>query len=134
FVRFRDEGPSVAERMAPYADELAPYRFEEMKPLMPHWHVPMRADWKNVMDNFLEGYHVPVGHPGLYRMFGTRYDVETKGQGVSRAIHWLRDARSAVWSEGLYQALLPEQTHLPPERRRAWSYYTMLPNLAFDVY
>ena len=26
------------------------------------------VDWKNLMDNYLEGYHVPVGHPGLQRL------------------------------------------------------------------
>ena len=33
FVRFRSVGPSVAERLAPYLPELAPYRLEEMVPL-----------------------------------------------------------------------------------------------------
>src|SRR5262249_50867714 len=106
----------------------------ELRPLGQHWNIEMKADWKNVMDNYLEGYHVPVGHPGLYRMFGSRYDVETQPTGVSRAIHWLRDKRSPVWSEGLYQSLLPVIQHLPEERRRSWAYYTMLPNLAFDAY
>ena len=25
-------------------------------------------NWKNLADNYLEGYHIPVGHPGLLRM------------------------------------------------------------------
>jgi phenylpropionate dioxygenase-like ring-hydroxylating dioxygenase large terminal subunit len=134
FVRFRGGGPSVAERLAPYAEEFAAYRFADLRPLGKHWNIEMQADWKNVIDNYLEGYHVPVGHPGLFRMFGANYEVETHETGVSRAIHWLRDKRSPVWSEGLYQSLLPVMEHLPEERRRAWAYYTMLPNFAFDVY
>jgi phenylpropionate dioxygenase-like ring-hydroxylating dioxygenase large terminal subunit len=134
FVRFRSGGPSVAERMAPYAAELATYRLPELRPLGKHWNIEMKADWKNVMDNYLEGYHVPVGHPGLYRMFGAHYELETQPTAVSRAIHWLRDKRSPVWSEGLYQSLLPAMEHLPEDRRRSWAYYGMLPNFAFDVY
>lgn len=134
FVRFRRGGPSIAERLAPYRAELAAYRLEEMEPFGPAWRVDPGVDWKNVMDNYLEGYHVPVGHPGLYRLFGARYEVETKPGNVSRALHWLRDKPSSNWSERHYQTLLPEIGHLPADRRRAWTYYVLLPNIAFDVY
>ncbi|MGH6718689.1 MAG: SRPBCC family protein, partial [Alphaproteobacteria bacterium] len=46
----------------------------------------------------------------------------------------LRPTRSAAWSERAYQALLPEADHLPSERRRAWVYYSLFPNTAFNVY
>ncbi len=135
FVNFAsDGGPSVAERMAPYVDELLPYRLGDLEPFGRPYGADIAVDWKNVMDNFLEGYHVPVGHPGLYRLFGTRYDSELAPHGVSRAIHWLRDKSSENWSERHYQKLLPEQTHLPEDRRHAWAYYTLLPNVAIDVY
>ena len=32
FIRLEGGGPSVAEMMAPYADELEPYRFEALQP------------------------------------------------------------------------------------------------------
>jgi phenylpropionate dioxygenase-like ring-hydroxylating dioxygenase large terminal subunit len=54
--------------------------------------------------------------------------------GVSRALSTLRDKPSDRLSERLYQEHLPEMTHLPPERRRLWAYYTLLPNIAFDIY
>ncbi|MGH6830283.1 MAG: aromatic ring-hydroxylating oxygenase subunit alpha, partial [Methylocella sp.] len=135
FVRFRSGGPSVAERMAPFAEELSDYRFADMEPLQgQRWVGEVDVDWKNVMDNFLEGYHVPVGHPGLYRLFGSRYEVETQPGDVSRAMHWMRDKPSSNWSERHYQNLLPVIEHLPADRRRAWTYYALLPNQAFDVY
>jgi phenylpropionate dioxygenase-like ring-hydroxylating dioxygenase large terminal subunit len=134
FIRFRSVGPSVAERLAPYMAELAPYRLEEMEPFGELWAQDYDVDWKNAIDNYLEGYHVPVGHPGLYRLFGTRYDAEAREGYVSRAMHWLRDKPSSNWSERHYQKLLPEVSHLPEDRRRAWTYYTLLPNLGFDLY
>ena len=134
FVRFRSVGPSVAERLSPYMAEIAPYRLEEMAPYGEPWSADYDVDWKNAIDNYLEGYHVPVGHPGLYRLFGTRYEAEAREGHVSRAMHWLRDKPSNNWSERHYQKLLPEIAHLPEDRRRAWSYYTLLPNLGFDLY
>jgi phenylpropionate dioxygenase-like ring-hydroxylating dioxygenase large terminal subunit len=134
FIRFRSVGPSVAERLSHYMPELAPYRLEQMVPYGEPWAADYDVDWKNAIDNYLEGYHVPVGHPGLYRLFGTRYEAEAREGHVSRAMHWMRDKPSSNWSERHYQKLLPEATHLPEERRRAWSYYTLLPNLGFDLY
>ncbi len=134
FIRFRSVGPSVAERLSPYMAEMKPYRLEEMVPYGEPWSADYDVDWKNAIDNYLEGYHVPVGHPGLYRLFGTRYEAEAREGYVSRAMHWLRDKPSNNWSERHYQKLLPEVGHLPPDRRRAWSYYTLLPNLGFDLY
>ena len=120
FVRFAGDGPPVAEMMGAYEAELAPHRIAEMKPLGDHWLSAIDVDWKNVMDNYLEGYHIATGHPGLYRLFGSNYEVEVQSTGVGRAFSWLRDKRSAVWSEGLYQSLLPEVSGLPEDRRRAW--------------
>ncbi|HEX3065288.1 MAG TPA: aromatic ring-hydroxylating dioxygenase subunit alpha [Dongiaceae bacterium] len=134
FIRFRSVGPSVAERLAPYMPELVKYRLDEMVPFGEPWAADYDVDWKNIIDNYLEGYHVPVGHPGLYRLFGTRYEAEAQEGYVSRAMHWLRDKPSSNWSERHYQKLLPEAAHLPQERRRAWSYYTLLPNLGLDLY
>ena len=136
FVRLKnDDGPSVAQIMAPYAEELAPYRFAEMEPMGSIWSGPVvNTDWKNTMDNYLEGYHINPGHPGLYRMFGNSYVTEANEHGTGRAFSVLREEPSRVWSEGLYMKLLPRFDHLPEERQRAWVYYSLFPNMAFDVY
>ncbi len=35
------------------------------------------ANWKVIADNYIEGYHIPIAHPGLMRMLDyKRYDVE----------------------------------------------------------
>ena len=40
----------------------------------------MKCNWKTYADNFLEGYHVPLVHPGLNReVEGMAYRVITKG-------------------------------------------------------
>jgi len=134
FVKFREGGPSVAARMAPYAAELSQYRLDQMEPRDKPYYIEIPVDWKNVMDNFLEGYHVPIGHPGLYRLFGTNYALDVKPGDVSRAVAQIRERFSSNWSERHYQQLLPDLDYLPPERQRAWTFYAFLPNFALDIY
>ena len=134
FVRFAGGGPSVAERFKPYEREVAAYRIAEMEPVGARWQCELAVDWKNVMDNYLEGYHVPVGHPGLFRLFGNSYEVEVREGNVNRAVGVLRDKESANWSERAYQRLRPTPAHLNAELAGSWRYYALLPNNAFDVY
>lgn len=136
FVAIAGDPPfSVASQWGELAADFAPYRVEEMVPLTPisteTWHV----DWKIAMDNYLESYHVPIGHPGLYRMFTPDYDDQTGARGVARGVSWLRDQPSSRWSERLYQKLVREVSpHLPDANRRSWRFYSMLPNLGIDVF
>ena len=69
-LRFAPGLPSVAEMMAPYAEELAAFELEK---LVPNGRVTLRprpVNWKNVGDNYSDGLHIPVAHPGLTRLFG----------------------------------------------------------------
>jgi phenylpropionate dioxygenase-like ring-hydroxylating dioxygenase large terminal subunit len=106
-----------------------------MVPLGPITSDVWNVDWKIAMDNYLESYHVPIGHPGLYRMFTPDYEDQVRVPGVARGASWLRERRSPRWSEGLYQSLIPRAAaHLPEDQRRAWRFYSALPNLGIDVY
>lgn len=133
FVRLVDKGPSVAQMMAPYAHMVAPYRFEEMKAL---GRVTLRqraVNWKNIGDNYSDGLHIPVAHPGLTRLFGKSYGVEAE-EHVDRMWGDMMDRPSANWSERMYQNLLPPVPHLPEDRQRHWFYFKLWPNVAFDIY
>jgi phenylpropionate dioxygenase-like ring-hydroxylating dioxygenase large terminal subunit len=125
--------PSVAEMMAPYEAEVAPYRFEDLRAI---GRVTLRTralNWKTIADNYSDGLHIPVGHPGLTRLFGRGYRIEAN-EWVDRMEGDLVDTPSANVSERAYQALLPEAAHLPPSHRRKWLYYKLFPNVAFDIY
>jgi len=135
WVCLAGDPPPVAKVWGPLADELLPYRLQDMVPLGPiteeHWPV----DWKLAMDNYLESYHVPIGHPGLFRMFTPDYDDQKGVPGVARGLSWMRDKDSSRWSEGLYQRLIGKAaTHLPQDLRRCWRFYSALPNLGIDVF
>jgi phenylpropionate dioxygenase-like ring-hydroxylating dioxygenase large terminal subunit len=134
FVAITGNPPPVLSVWGDLADELTPYRFADMEPLSPitveHWDV----DWKIVMDNYLESYHVPIGHPGLNRMFTPDYDDQRGVPGVARGAGWFREQPSSRWTERTYQKIIGGITqHLPEPNRRCWRFYSMLPNLGIDV-
>lgn len=134
FVRLVDDGgPSVAQIMAPYEAMVAPYRFGELKALGRVTLRPREVNWKNIGDNYSDGLHIPVAHPGLTRLFGKDYRVEAE-RNVDRMWGDLIDRPSANWSERLYQKLLPPVSHLPVDRQRHWLYFKLWPNVAFDIY
>ncbi len=135
FVALRGDPPPLAEAWGPLLAELAPYRIEEMVPLGPITEEVWDVDWKLAMDNYLESYHVPIGHPGLYRMFTPDFDDQKSNGTVARGAGWMRDQESPVWSERMYQRLVAGiATHLPDRLRRCWSSYSALPNLGIDVF
>ncbi len=135
FLRFGGDGPGVAERFAPYAEELKKYRFEEMMPVGELSFQDTGADWKNVWDNYLEGYHFTKGHPGLSGLMSAQYRLDAQPAGrVARLSHDLRTDTTDTWSGRLYQKILERPAHLPEAMRESWTYFFMFPLLSFDVY
>ncbi|HEV2044077.1 MAG TPA: aromatic ring-hydroxylating dioxygenase subunit alpha [Sphingomicrobium sp.] len=133
FVTLEPGAPTVAEMMAPYADEVALYRFEDLRAI---GRVTMRSralNWKTIADNYSDGLHIPIGHPGLTRLFGRSYQVEAR-ENVDRMEGELRSDLSENPSERAYQKFLPEAAHLPSSHRKKWLYYKLFPNVAFDIY
>jgi carnitine monooxygenase subunit len=134
FVRLEDDGgPSVAQQMAPYETMVAPYRLEDLAALGRVTMRPRDVNWKNVGDNYSDGLHIPVAHPGLTRLFGKGYGIEAEAH-VDRMWGAMQDRESANWSERMYQKLLPPVPHLPEENQRYWLYFKLWPNIAFDIY
>ncbi|HEX8574499.1 MAG TPA: aromatic ring-hydroxylating dioxygenase subunit alpha [Allosphingosinicella sp.] len=133
FVRLESGGPSVAQMMAPHEAEISPYRFEALEALGRVTLRPRDVNWKNVADNYSDGLHIAVAHPGLTRLFGRGYAISA-GENVDRMAGDLIDRPSTNASERAYQALLPEAPHLPAELQRRWLYFKLWPNVAFDIY
>lgn len=133
FVRLESAGPSVADMMAPYDHMVAPYRFEEMKAFGRVTLRPRTVNWKNVADNYSDGLHIPIAHPGLTRLFGKSYGIEAADH-VDRMWGDMVDRPSKNPSERAYQHFLPRVDHLPEDRQRHWLYFKLWPNVAFDIY
>jgi len=135
FVRFRTGGPSVAALMQPYHAELEHYRMERMVPLDELWVHDLEIDWKNVVENYVEDYHFPIGHPGLSALMEPQYEREVRPEGTMRLSHRMRkEPLASSWSAVRYAAFLPTIEHLPEDMRRRWTYFGLFPNVYFDIY
>jgi choline monooxygenase len=92
------------------------------------------ANWKIVAENYLEGYHVPIAHPGLMRMLDyKRYSLELH-DGWAWFEAPLRDSPSSNRLERLYQRLARPMPGLEPADRRVWRYAFVYPNTTIDLH
>ncbi|PKB14708.1 phenylpropionate dioxygenase-like ring-hydroxylating dioxygenase large terminal subunit [Novosphingobium kunmingense] len=134
FVRLKDAGyPTVAEMMAPFEDEVAPYRFAEMQPMGSVRLRPRAVNWKTVGDNYSDNLHIPVAHAGLTRLVGASYRSQAHGWADRLYGDIQTTGRQSFW-ERFYSARLPRLDHLPAEAHGRWLYYKLWPNMAFDIY
>src|SRR5688572_27440560 len=102
FVRVMGSGSSIAEQWGDLAKELAPYRIEEMVPavgvqISEEW----TCNWKVALDNYLDNYHVPFGHPGLHRLMDNELSCTINRHGVSFSKSVVRARLSAPGAEGV---------------------------------
>lgn len=119
--------PSVAEMMAPYEGEIAPYRFEDMRCISSVRLRDRAVNWKQVGDNYSDNLHIPVAHGGLTRLFGKSYAIEARPW-VDRMTGEIDEGHRGNFWERFYRA------HLPHGAQRRWLYYKLWPNMAFDLY
>jgi phenylpropionate dioxygenase-like ring-hydroxylating dioxygenase large terminal subunit len=63
WVCFDDEAPALLDTLGAVVDEVEPYRLGEMRPIQEAtW--TARCNWKAILDNATESYHLPVVHGG----------------------------------------------------------------------
>ena len=136
FVNLDLGAASLAEQTEGLAERLERYRIPELVSFAASKGSgeTQPANWKVVVENYLEGYHVPIAHPGLMRLLDYQhYSVEPHG-----AWAWfdapLRDSPSSNRLERLYQRLAKPMPGLGPEDARVWRYVVIYPNTAIDLY
>jgi phenylpropionate dioxygenase-like ring-hydroxylating dioxygenase large terminal subunit len=133
FVNLDADATPLADLVGDLPQRLAPYRIETLEQFSPG-EGSQPANWKVVVDNYIEGYHIPIAHPGLMRMLDYKhYDVEVHENWV-----WfdapLRSKPSSNWLERAYAQWVTPMPGLPDEDRRLWRYAYIYPNTAIDLY
>ena len=78
FVNLADDGPTLAEVLGEIASETQSMDFAGMTRVASRTY-NVQCNWKTYVDNYLEGYHVPMVHPGLFKELDyDAYRVETR--------------------------------------------------------
>ncbi|WP_234332652.1 aromatic ring-hydroxylating dioxygenase subunit alpha [Streptomyces sp. NRRL S-87] len=140
FVNHDPDAVPLAESCAGLAEAVGHYAGPELVPIgKDRIHdlagaEVQHANWKVAVDNYLEGYHVPVAHPGLMRLLD--YQSYTAETDVAYALFAspLRDKPSSNWAERLYQRVTAPMPGLREEDRRVWRYAVIYPNTLIDFY
>lgn len=103
--------------------ETVPYRLGEMR-LVARKDYELACNWKTYVDNFLEGYHLPTVHPGLFKELDyDAYRVETHRL-YSAQLAPIRPARPGA----------PRHYAPSSERELEALYYWVFPNWMLNIY
>jgi Rieske 2Fe-2S family protein len=133
FVNLDPLATDLAPQLGDLPARLARYRIADLEPFSPY-EGSQPVNWKIVVDNYLEGYHVPIAHPGLMRLYDYgSYDVEL-GDGYAWFEAPLRDEPSGGRRERLYRRLVKPMPGLDENDGRVWRYIFIYPNTAIDLY
>jgi Rieske 2Fe-2S family protein len=133
FVNLDRDAPPLAELVGDLPERLARYRIPTLTPFAPSTGT-QPANWKVVADNYLEGYHIPIAHPSLMRMFDyKRYESD-----IQDAYVWveapLREKPSSNRLERLYAKLARPMPGLADDDVSVWRYVFIYPNTTIDLY
>jgi choline monooxygenase len=67
FVSLNDEGPALPEVLEGISETIAPIDLSEYQ-FVEKQSYQIDCNWKVYVDNFLEGYHIPIVHPELAKL------------------------------------------------------------------
>ncbi|MEU6083203.1 aromatic ring-hydroxylating dioxygenase subunit alpha [Streptomyces sp. NPDC047108] len=140
FANLDPDAVPLAEQCAGLAEAIGHYAGADLEPLgRARIHdlagaEEQNANWKVAIDNYLEGYHVPVAHPGLMRLLDYQSYTSEIHENYVLFASPLRDKPSSNWTERAYQRLATPMPGLTEADRRVWRYAVIYPNTLIDFY
>jgi choline monooxygenase len=133
FANLDLDAAPLASLLGDLPQRLERYSVPSLVPFAPY-HGEEPANWKVVVDNYLDGYHIPIAHPALVRLLDyKRYEADIHD-------HWVwfeaphRESPTDNWMVRLYSRLVRPMPGLEPEDLRVWRYVFIYPNTILDIY
>jgi choline monooxygenase len=124
FVNFDRDAPSLSEYLGNIPQLSSAFPFQGLS-LTERRDYYVNCNWKVYVDNYLEGYHIPIVHPGLMKEIDyPRYRCETFRY-HSQQIGPVKDLKSGDTHERMY----PPGSGLPEAL-----YFWVFPNLMLNIY
>jgi len=124
FVNFDRDAPSLAEFLGNIPKQAGGFSFAGLQ-LAQRRDYHLNCNWKVYVDNYLEGYHIPIVHPGLMKEIDyPRYRTEVFRY-YSQQLGPVKEVRPEDSHERVYApgSGLPEAL-----------YFWMFPNLMLNIY
>jgi choline monooxygenase len=119
FVNLDAAAPPLADFLGPIVEQTRTMGLERLR-LRKRVDYEVACNWKAYVDNYLEGYHIPIVHPALFRELDYKaYRVETDR--LSSRQHAPLRREGAVFAGGT-------------EGSDAALYYWIFPNLMLNLY
>ncbi len=126
FVNLDAQAPPLGDFLEDIPQRVAQWHPAEMKFAVRKDYV-IACNWKVYVDNYLEGYHIPIAHPGLMKEIDyAQYRTECHRY-YSRQFAPLRPAAAVAGAE--------DRMYVPKEGSPDDAYYVWLfPNLMLNIY
>jgi len=81
FLNIDHDAPPLLDALGTFADACTEFPIEQFAPAAGREYA-LECNWKTYADNYLEGYHIPLVHPGLNKEIDTkRYEVDVDEHG-----------------------------------------------------
>ncbi len=117
FVSLEQPLVSLSELLAGIRERIAPTDLRRL-----HFHTrvvyPIACNWKAYVDNYLEGYHVPIVHPELNKVLDyTRYVTETYRYYSLQYSPFRADSDTSTYGQNAHEAF----------------YYFIFPNMMLNI-
>jgi len=129
FVNLSDDAPPLAEMLGAIPDEVARsgYDVDHMR-LVERRDYVIACNWKVYVDNYLEGYHLPIAHPQLFKELEyDNYRVE-EFRYYSKQHAPIRELKPG-------EELGVDRRYLrQPGAEESALYYWVFPNTMFNIY
>lgn len=122
FVNLDPDAPSLATVLGTIPIETAAMPLDRMG-FYKRIDYEIDCNWKVYVDNYLEGYHIPVAHPGLFKEIDYRqYAVETERY-YSKQYAPIREKPDSLYRRNLDDGAAAQAL-----------YYWVFPNLMLNIY
>ena len=124
FVNFDPAAPPLAEFLGNIPELAREFSFVGLS-LTERRHYVVNCNWKVYVDNYLEGYHIPIVHPGLMREIDyPRYRCETF-RFHSQQLGPVKEVKPGEAAERIYA---------PGDGLKDALYFWVFPNLMLNIY
>jgi choline monooxygenase len=124
FVNFAQDAPSLSAYLGKIPEQARGFEFAGLK-LAERRDYLIDCNWKVYVDNYLEGYHIPIAHPGLMREIDYAHYRTDTYRYYSQQFAPIRAMKASDAQERFYAPGAGLQEAL---------YFWIFPNLMLNIY